>query len=56
VAVRIDDYPGIAPFTTVASINVPTNLKPYGTYNTVAFGQMSRREAYEALKEIKAGL
>ncbi len=56
VAVRVDDYPGIAPFTTVASINVPTNLKPYGTYNTVAFGQMSRREAYEALKEIKAGL
>ncbi len=55
VVVRVDDDPGIAPFTTVASINVPTNLRPYDRYNTVAFNQLSRREAYERLKAIKQG-
>jgi hypothetical protein len=55
VVVRFDDYLGLAPFTTVASINVPTNLRPYDKYNAVAFAQMSRREAYESLKAIKAG-
>jgi hypothetical protein len=53
VVIRVDDYSGLAPFTTVASINVPTNLRPYDRYNTVAFDQLSRREAYERLKEIK---
>ncbi len=55
VVVRVDDYSGVAPFTPVASINVPTNLRPYDKYNTVAFNQLSRREAYEQIKQIKAG-
>jgi hypothetical protein len=55
VIVRVDDAPDIAPFRTVASINVPTNLRPYDRYNTVAFDQLSQRESYESLKEIKAG-
>ncbi|MEW6493438.1 MAG: hypothetical protein AB1589_13175 [Cyanobacteriota bacterium] len=55
VAVRVDDDPSIAPFRIVASINVPTNLRPYDRYNTVAFNQMSHREAFEGLKQIKAG-
>jgi hypothetical protein len=53
VVVRVDDYSGIAPFTTIASINVPTNLRPYDKYNAVAFDQLSRREAYERLKQLR---
>jgi hypothetical protein len=53
LVVRIDDYQGIAPFTPVADITVPTNLRPYDKYNSVTFEQISRHEAYIRLQEIK---
>ncbi|WP_066379012.1 hypothetical protein [Anabaena sp. CA = ATCC 33047] len=53
VAVRMDDYPGVAPFAIVADISVPTQ-RQRDKFTSVSYNHQSRMEAYKQLQQIKA--
>ncbi|UKO98572.1 hypothetical protein [Nostoc sp. UHCC 0870] len=53
LVVRMDDYPGVAPFAVVAQISVPTTRKR-DEFTAVSYSHQSRIEAYKQLLQIKS--
>jgi hypothetical protein len=53
VVVRMDDYPGVAPFAVVTKISVPTQ-RTRDKFTPVSHSHQSRIEAYRELQQIGA--